>query len=90
VAPQQSRQQRGAWTAEEDSLNLDHVGVIGRDRFADREEAGLAILVEHVDGALPGIELAGVEFAQMQHLPLEFNDLHREKPENRQTVLSEG
>lgn len=35
------------------------------------ELAALAVLVQDVNGMLPGIELSGVEFAQVQNLALE-------------------
>jgi hypothetical protein len=33
--------------------------------------AALPVLVQDVDGVLPGIELGGVEFAQVEHLALD-------------------
>ena len=55
-------------------LDLDHVGIVGGGLVAVGEEAQLAalpVLVQHVQGVLPGIQLGGVEFAQMEHLALD-------------------
>ena len=54
--------------------NLDHIGIVGRGLIAIGEKpelATLTILVQHVNGVLPGIELCGIEFAQVQHLALD-------------------
>lgn len=55
-------------------LDLDHAGIIGSGLLAINEEAELpplAILVQDINGVLPGIELSGVEFAQLEDLALE-------------------
>ena len=55
-------------------LDLDHVGIVGGGLVAVGEEAQLAaltVLVQDVNRVLPGIQLGGVEFAQMEHLALD-------------------
>mgnify|MGYP000661908548 CR=1 FL=1 len=55
-------------------FDLDHVGIVGRGLLTIGEEAELtvlAILVQDVNGVLPGIELGGVELAQVKDLALE-------------------
>ena len=55
-------------------FDLDHVGIVGGGLVAVGEEAqlaALAVLVQDVDRVLPGIELGGVEFAQVEHLALD-------------------
>jgi len=55
-------------------LDLDHIGIIGGGLLAVGEEAQLAALtvfVQDVNRVLPGIQLGGVEFAQMEHLALD-------------------
>jgi hypothetical protein len=37
----------------------------------EAELTALTVLVEDVNGVLPGIELGGVEFAEMEHLSLD-------------------
>jgi len=51
-------------------LDLDHIGIVGGGRVAVGEEgqwAALAVLVEDIHRVLPGVELGGVEFTQMEH-----------------------
>jgi hypothetical protein len=58
----------------EESLTSTTSGGLGAELVAVGEEAqlaALAVLMENVDGALPGIEPDGVEFAQMEHLALD-------------------
>jgi len=48
-------------------LDLDHVGVVGGGLVTVGEETllpALAVLVENINGVLPGIQLGGVEFAR--------------------------
>jgi hypothetical protein len=48
---------------------LDHIGIVGGGLVAVGEEtqlAALTVLVQDVDGVLPGVEWGGVEFAQMR------------------------
>ena len=55
-------------------LDLDHIGIVGGGLVAIGEEAqwaALTVLVQDVNGVLPGLELGGVEFAQMEHLALD-------------------
>ena len=55
-------------------LDLDHVGIVGSRLVAVGEEAqlaALAVLVQDVKGVLPGPELGGVEFAQVEDLALD-------------------
>jgi len=74
VAAQQSPKRRGDFTAKEGELDLDHVGIVGGGLVAVGEEAqwaALTVLVQDVNRVLPGIELGGVAFAQMEHLTLD-------------------
>lgn len=55
-------------------FDLDHIGIVGSGLVAVGEEAqlpALTVLVQDVNGVLPGIQLSGVEFAQMEHLALD-------------------
>ncbi len=54
-------------------LDLGHVGIVRGGLVAVGEEAELAapaVLVQDINRVLPGIELGGVKFAQMEHLAL--------------------
>lgn len=64
----------GGFHGEGRELDLDHVGGVGGGRVAVGEEAqlsGLSVLVQDLNRVLPGSELGGVEFAQVEHLALD-------------------
>lgn len=64
----------GLFDREGGELDLDHVlGGRGGGGFAVGEELTLvarAVLVQHVEGVLPGVVLRGVEFAEVEQLAL--------------------